>query len=157
MCFRFVDKERNIREEFLRLFTVHRITGQVIGRHLLQNLESLSLDPHLVRFLGMDGAPNMSSEEVGVVSVVRETQPLATYNHCGNHCLNLTITHACALPVIRNALAKFKELVLFFTYSPKREGLLRHIFQSDEPDAKILKILLKLCFTRWVQRHDGYR
>ena len=43
LCVRFVDKEFNIREEFLNFSKVHRTTGAVVSKEILQVLKDLNL------------------------------------------------------------------------------------------------------------------
>ena len=81
ICVRFVDSVNNIREEFLQFSRLAHITGKHIAEEILKSLEDLG---------------------VSVQARIREKSPFATYIHCNGHCLNLVITHYCALPEVRN-------------------------------------------------------
>ena len=67
----------------------------------------------------MMGAKNMSSDRVGLQSLIREETPKAVYTNCSGHCLNLVIARSCGLPVVRNMPYKMKSKVNFFIYTPK--------------------------------------
>ena len=104
ICVRFVDAQSNIREEFLTFVKLTRLTGETIAHEILSTLEELQIPVKNMRGQGYDGASNMSSVRVGVQARIKEKSPLATYVHCSGHCLNLVISHSCALPEVRNML-----------------------------------------------------
>ena len=91
LCVRFVDKEFNIRKEFLHFSKVHRTTGAVVSKEILQVFNNLNLPVENARGQGYDGAPNMSSDTVGVQGRIIQISPLSIYIHCIGHCLNLII------------------------------------------------------------------
>ena len=156
LCFRFVDKNKDIREEFL-LFHLPRITGEVIATTILDFLQMTGLDATNIRGQGYDGAANMSSDNVGVQRRIKQQSPKAVYVHCSGHCLNLVISHSCSLPCTRNTIDKLKTCCWFFLASPKREGLLQSIIRKALPEeTKHRKGLLDLCKTRWAARHEAY-
>jgi hypothetical protein len=124
LCVRFVDKDRNVREEFMDFISMESITGEKIALAILNALESYGLDAAKIRGQGYDGAANMSSNNVGVQKRIRDVSEKAVYVHCSGHSLNLVIAHSCAIPGVRNALDKMKSCCLFFQVSPKREGKL---------------------------------
>lgn len=99
VCIRFVDKNKNIREEFLQFTQLTRVTGEAIAKQLFSDLKDLNIDVKKIRGQGYDGAKNMSSECVGVQACIK-VSPLAVYTHCSGHCLNLVISHSCALPSV---------------------------------------------------------
>ena len=45
---------------------------------------------------------------------------------------------------------------VFFNYSPKREGLLKSVTDSQVSDSGKKKPLLNLCVTRWTEHHAAY-
>lgn len=79
------------------------MTGEAIASCVLRNLTELGLDVKNVRGQGYNGASNMSSERIGLQALIQES-PLAVYNHCTGHCLNLVIASSCSLPVVRNVI-----------------------------------------------------
>ncbi|XP_013421627.1 52 kDa repressor of the inhibitor of the protein kinase-like [Lingula anatina] len=157
LCVRFVDKDSCIREEFLKFLPLQRITGENVAREILQALEDVGLNSEDIRGQGYDGAPNMSSGKVGVQARIKEVAPLATYSHCGGHCLNLVISHSSSIPNVRNVVDKLKHCCRFFQNSPKKEGLLDLIAKTNTFGEGRRKVLLDLCRTRWAERHGAYQ
>ena len=152
---RFVDSDKNIREDFLSFVTVERITGEALATALLSWLESRNIDVSFCRGQGYDGASNMSSSIAGVQARIRSVSPMAFYTHCQSHQLNLCVVKACSIPQIRNASGVISEIAKFFNYSPKRQHFFEHIIDAESPN-KTKKKLKDLCKTRWVQRIDSY-
>lgn len=157
LCVRFVDSERNIREEFIQFTIPERVTGEAIACDIIQSLDQLRLDVTHIRGQGYDGAANMSSDRVGVQARIRQESPLAVYMHCSGHCLNLVLAHSCKLPNVRKVTDMMTAVCLFFNSSPKRDSLLQNVITTMVPDASRRKPLLDLCKTRWAERQDAYR
>ena len=101
VCARFVDSKREVCEEFLSFIHLERIKGKQIAEALITFLQNNNIQLSDMRGQGYDGASNMSSGHSGVQARIRELAPLATYVHCGGHCLNLVIVKSCSLPDIR--------------------------------------------------------
>ena len=97
----------------------------------------------------------MSSERVGVQARIKVVCPLALYNHCRSHVLNLSIASACKVPQISSMVDVINETFKFFNNSPKRQRFFEHILDAFESDCTKSK-LLGLCRTRWVERHTCY-
>jgi len=116
LCARFIDKSNDVRKDFIAFIHLPRITGEVTAETIVSTLQGLGLEIENVRGQGYDGAANMSSDNVGVELRIRERSPKAVYVHCSGHCLNLVISHSCALPQIRNAM------LLVFPWKPKARG-----------------------------------
>ncbi|XP_014674057.1 PREDICTED: 52 kDa repressor of the inhibitor of the protein kinase-like [Priapulus caudatus] len=155
LCIRFVDKCKDIKEEFVRFSGLHRTTGYHIAQEMKSVLAEIGLDISNMRGQGYDGAAAMSSERIGVQKLIRDDAPKAVYMHCNGHCLNLVIGHACSNTDVRNMIDKLKAVCLYFKYSPKRQGLLEHIITKNAPGSK-RKPLLNLCKTRWAERQEAY-
>lgn len=156
LCVRFVDKECNIREEFLEFVLVERITGKYLATTIIDVLNRHQIPLNLMRGQCYDGAANMSSDRCGVQKFIMEEAPMAPYTRCNSHALNLVIVHACKNTDITHTLTKMKEVCIFFKYSPKREGLLEAIIKQGAPSAERRKPMLDLCKTRWAERHQAY-
>ena len=69
ICARFVDKNKDIREEFLSFLELERITGEKIAKGILEFLKENNIPVVNMRGQGYDGASNMSSAGVGVRDV----------------------------------------------------------------------------------------
>ena len=128
---RFVDANKDIREEFLEFKDLERTTGAAVSAVLLATLEALNFPIKDCYGQGYDGAASMSSERVGVQANILAHAPKGVYVHCASHCLNLVISHACSLQSIRNMIDKVKQVCIFFNYSPKRNGLFSAISSKN--------------------------
>lgn len=104
LTIRYVSADNTIKEEFVNFHRVGRCTGQLLGLQILERVDAIGLDIRNCRGQGYDGAAAMSSDEVGVMSVIKERAPNAIYLHCASHCLNLVITSACKITSIRKAI-----------------------------------------------------
>ncbi|XP_071483383.1 52 kDa repressor of the inhibitor of the protein kinase-like [Diadema antillarum] len=156
LCIRFVDKERNIREEFLSFQFLERIRGQDIGRAIVDTLCSLQIPITDMRAQCFDGAANMSSDRCGAQSYVRsQGADLAPYAHCSSHALNLVIAHSCRDTEVKHVIDQMKAICLYFNGSPKRQRLLECIVNKGCTPGK-RKPLLDLCRTRWAERQAAY-
>ncbi|PFX12621.1 Zinc finger MYM-type protein 1 [Stylophora pistillata] len=91
ICARFVDKKKDVREEFLTYIKLEKITGEKIAENILAFLNENNVPVTNMRGQGYDGASNMSSSTLGVQARIKKEAPLATYVHCNGHCLNLVI------------------------------------------------------------------
>lgn len=89
LCARFIDKNNDVREDFIAFIHLPRITGEVIAETIVSTLQGLGLEIENVRGQGYDGAANMSSDDVGVQRRIRGRSLKAGYVHCSGHCLNL--------------------------------------------------------------------
>ena len=61
LVIRFVDRNCNIREKFVKLSSLTRLTRKAIASVVVSDLEGLGLDICRIRGQGYDGASNMSS------------------------------------------------------------------------------------------------
>jgi len=91
LCIRFVDEQCNIREEFIQFSTVLRADGATVAAEILESLKKLGVLIEDCRGQGYDGCSSMSSNRVGVQARIKEVSPLAVYQHCCSHNLNLVI------------------------------------------------------------------
>ena len=66
MCARFIDKNNDVKEDFIAFIHLRRITGEVIAETIVSTLQGLGLEIENVRGQGYDGAANKSSDNVGV-------------------------------------------------------------------------------------------
>ena len=83
-------------------------------------LQRLNLLLARLRDLAFDRAPNMAKSIFGVQAILRTTQPLTLFVHCGAHCTNLIAKDSCDAPVlIWNSLCTFSEMGRLFADSLK--------------------------------------
>jgi hypothetical protein len=155
LCVRYVDEELfKIREDFLAFVPVYDVTGQGLANTLMSSLTSLGLDLNNLRGQGYDGASAMSGQFRGVQAFISEKVPSAIYTHCSSHSLNLCLSDASKIPMIRNCMGVISEVCSFFHKSAKRTAILKSSISECCPEMNRKK-LISLCETRWVQRHDS--
>ena len=128
------------------------MSGVNLARVITTALTDLKLDNGAMVAQCYDGAACMSSERIGVAAKIREQSPLAHYFHCAVHALNLATSRINQVDVIRNALGSMETAVSFLTDGAKREELL-HTAQHESIVEGERRKLLKLCQTRFVERH----
>ena len=124
LCFRFVDKDNNIREEFLDFIETERTDGKTLFNKVISWYANKGLDVKMGRGQAYDGASCMSSKNVGLGARMADINPKMPYMHCMSHRLNLSIGDACSLLTISTIIDKMKKLNNFFNKSPKKEILL---------------------------------
>ena len=98
----------------------------------------------------------MQSQKKGAASSISKESPSAIVTHCCSHNLNLSLATSCKVPIIDNITETYKAVTIFFNTSPKREGLLEHIFCLLCVSAQKRKVVIGLCKTRWSERDIAY-
>ncbi|XP_068704634.1 52 kDa repressor of the inhibitor of the protein kinase-like [Montipora foliosa] len=155
LVLRFVDKERNVREEFVGFYECEDgITGQAIATLIIKAVQELGLSMDFCKGQCYDGAGNMSGPCNGAAAIVRRQYPKAIYIHCMAHRLNLSVVSACKMQNVRNMFDTVGEVTRSFEYTPKKEALLVQIVKDVCPESRRHK-LLDVCKTLWIQRIDG--
>ena len=120
ICVRFVEKNKNIREEFVGLLPLERITGVYIAETVMSHLKKLGLELNNIRDQGYDGVSNMSSVNVGVQGIIRKGSPLIVYVQYSGCCLNLLMAGSCVLTNLRNTINKMMATCLFY-FQPQED------------------------------------
>lgn len=167
MSLRYVNKGGVVREEFVQFLDVHRqhqstsessnvntddtdkepkITGEAIGKIVIEALKTLNLDLLDCVGIGTDGCSVMTSQVRGAVTVIQFTATNAVRCPCFNHALNLSLGKSATVQSVRNAVGIVKEVVSFFTASAKRNFVLKNVVKGQ---------LIRMCETRWIERHDS--
>lgn len=159
-----VDGKHVVREDpitlvdvFSQLSTVDaegelRLSGDNLSKVLKETIERCRLDKgHLIAQC-YDGASAMASEKVGVATRIKEFAPLAHYYHCAMHGLNLSTSQITKVPTVRNALGTMETVIVFVTDSAKRTIVLQ---QAQRKTGMQKERLIKLCQTRFVERHTS--
>ncbi|XP_028413710.1 52 kDa repressor of the inhibitor of the protein kinase-like [Dendronephthya gigantea] len=132
---RFVDKQCQIREEFLGFVPCKKgVSGEAVAATIEEFLRDQNLPIDDCRGQGYDGAGNMAGRLSGVAARIQETNKKALYVHCNSHRLNLCVATCC------------KEQLRF--------DLLVKTIHEMLPTANH-KRLINVCKTRWVARIDG--
>ena len=71
------------------------LLGASIAEVILQKGANIGLDMDRCG-QSYDGAANMSGAIKGVSKIISDKYPLAVYQHCRSHCLNLSLMKACS-------------------------------------------------------------
>ena len=121
---------------------------------MLHHINELGLDLKYLIGKGYDGAASMSSERVGVCSVIKTAAPLADYFHCCMHALNLSCSRATKIPAIRHCMDDIKDINNFFKHA-KRKSYLQKVIARESSDDLQRRQLVTLCETRLVERHES--
>ena len=150
LSLRFLIKNE-IKEEFLDFINLDRTTGKAIADAILKSLRENGLDIQKCRDQAYDGASAMSLSVADVHGQIKLVAPLALYQHCRNHVLNLAIADSCKFIPIRNMVGSLNEVYLFFDLSPKRQRFLERFIEKSSKTK-----ILGLFRTRWVERHKCY-
>ena len=137
---------------------LERVRASDITTAIVNTLEGLGLSLNELRGQGYDGAATMSGEKSGVQKQIRDRQPKAVYTHCAGHSLNLAIVSSCSVPPVQNCIDQIKSLTLWIKFSPKREGLLKAVYQRgvQSGSTSTRAPILNVCITRWVENIDGW-
>ncbi|XP_071817210.1 zinc finger MYM-type protein 1-like [Apostichopus japonicus] len=154
ICFRSVDDELNVREDFIGLYEMASSTGEAISIMILDVIARLGLSVENLRAQTYDGASNMSGKYRGCQAKIKEKQPLAMYFHCSSHVSNLVMKDAvteCTL--VRDALQWVHELGVLYRRSGKYKGIFKDIAADIEGLGGTSSANIRpLCPTRWLCR-----
>ncbi|KAF0299721.1 repressor of the inhibitor of the protein kinase [Amphibalanus amphitrite] len=129
-----------------------RMSGANLAKVISNTLGDLQFDTRHLVAQCYDGAAAMASSLKGVSAHIRASAPLAHYFHCTAHALNLATSKMDSVTVVRNASTTLESLVVFLTDGAKRMEQLCQAQAQELEEAQRLK-LLKLCKTRFVERH----
>ena len=130
-----------------------KMSGENIGKVILREIGRIGLDPSFCVGQGYDGASAMSSERIGAAANVKKVAPLADYFYCASHCLNLSASKTLKVLALSCCLDTVKKVVAFFQ-SAKRDKVLLDSIALENDDQRKRK-LIKLCTTRFIERHQA--
>ena len=94
VCFRWVDSELEVHEEFVGLRDVKSTNAETLSAELKDVLVRLHLSPSKMRGQCYDGASCMGGVKSGVAARLSREEPRAVYTHCYGHALSLTCSDA---------------------------------------------------------------
>ena len=150
ICIRHVDKNFNIKEDFVGLYEVSATTGEMLSKVLLDCLTRLQLPIQNLRAQTYDGAANMSGAFKGCQARIKSVQPLALFHHCGAHITHLVVSKAIVQAVfMRDALSHVQKLGTLYGNSGNFKKLYLNL--DDDPHSNITS-LKPICPTRWLTR-----
>ena len=145
ICLRFVEKNKNIGEEFVGLLPPEQITGVCITETVMSHLKKLGLELNNIHGQGYDGVFNLSSiNNVGVQGIIKKESPLIVYVQYSGCCLNLAIAHSCSLTNLRNIINKIKA-TCFFSFKPTKILTIASLLENSCLQGQKQKALIDLC------------
>ena len=98
LVLRFVDKDGEIREEFLGFLHCELgLTGKALAETILTEIGNLTLDINNCRGQGYDGAASVSGHINGLSAHILRINEKAVYTHCYSHRLNLAVAASCSI------------------------------------------------------------
>ena len=125
LVLRFVDKDNNIREDFLKFIHCHEgLHGSELATILLKGIHDLGLDISNCRGQCYDGAGSVSGHINGLDAHILRLNKKAIYTHCHSHRLNLVIAKSCCVQGGRNVLDQITDISYFFNLSQERQKIL---------------------------------
>ena len=125
LVLRFVDKDGEIREEFLVFLHCELgLTGIALAETILTEIGNLTLDINNCRGQGYDGAASVSGQINGLSAHILRINEKAVYIHCYRHQLNLVVAASCSIQYVRKVLDEIKELSFFFSFSEPCQKIL---------------------------------
>jgi len=146
------DKEDLV--DFLECDTDTGVTGTVLAEKITTSITRYGLDMHNLRGQAYDGAGNMAGKSKGAAAIIQKANPLALYQHCSSHALNLAVVKSIQNTSIRNMMGAIERTSTFMEGHPKRGYAFEKAVLETQPESRKHK-LKNLCRTRWVQRLDG--
>jgi hypothetical protein len=157
LTIRFLSKTNGveIKEIFVGFKPLSDLTALGISCVILEFLHSIGLNMMKIRGQGYDGANTMSGNQGGVQKIIRDKVPHAIYIHCASHSLDLVIRYCCGLDVVQNFFVILTKTITFFNESSKRKSLFKAAVEATTGDETRRRTLLKLCDTRWVEKHTS--
>ena len=150
ICFRWVDSDLEVHEEFVGLYQIPDIAANTIVQALKDCLLRLNLQWNRCRGQCYDGASVMAGHKNGVATQILAVEPRALYTHCYGHSLNLAMCDAMKkCKVCRDALDVTHEICKLVKFSPKRNAIFDKLKEELSPETPGLRVL---CPTRWTVR-----
>ena len=122
-------------------------TGEKISRKIIEMLTENNVPVDKMKGQVYDGAALMASVKVGCQARITFMNKLAVYTHFRNHVFNLSIAHACKLPLVRSMIDRINSTFIFFDSSPKRQRYFERVWKQKSTKLK-RKTILGVCRTR---------
>ena len=90
ICFRYVDENVDVHEEFIGLYECPNILANTIVARLQDVMLRVNLQLSRCRGQCYDGGSNMASCKSGVKAQILQLEPRALFTHCYGHSLSLS-------------------------------------------------------------------
>lgn len=155
ICFRWVDQELLVHEDFVGLYEIPDISADTLVAAIKDCLLRMNLQLKRCRGQCYDGAASMAGSRTGVATQILSLEPRALYTHCYGHSLSLAMCDTMKLcKGARDALDITFEISKLLKYSPKRHAMFEKLKKELAPDTPGFRVL---CPTRWTVRGESLR
>lgn len=89
------------------------------------------LDSKLCVGVGTDGCSVMTSNDIGAVTTILKTCPMAVRCPCFNHALNISLSQSSKVVSIRNTVSILKEVIAFLIVLPQATSCFQKYFETQ--------------------------
>ncbi|XP_046861388.1 52 kDa repressor of the inhibitor of the protein kinase-like [Xenia sp. Carnegie-2017] len=156
LILRFIDKNMDIREEFIAFLQCKwGLSGENLAKLILDKLKDLGLPIEDCRGQGYDGAGAVAGCVKGLAAQILKLNSKALYTHCYSHRLNLSVCDSLSDIEVKKVLNKIKDVTNFINISQTRnipfEETVRNSLETDSKKTRLPDV----CRTRWVERVKG--
>jgi len=155
ICFRYIDENVDVHEEFIRLYEWPSILANTIVAHLQDVMLRLNLQLPCCRGQCYDSGSNMAGCKSIVKTQILQLEPRALFTHWYGHSLSLSVADTIrAVKYLGSIMVTVHELSKLLQYSPKRLALFKDIKAEISPDSVGFCVL---CPTRWTVRNETFQ
>lgn len=155
LCFRYVDADINVHEQFFGLYEVPSISADVLFGAIQDVLVRMNLSINRCRGQCYDGASVMAGKKSGVAKRIQDEEHRALFSHCYGHSLNLAASDSVkGCKLMADALSTTFVISQLIKFSPKREALF-HALKNELDSESSSGGIRVLCPTRWTVRGES--
>ena len=149
ICFRWVDDDLNVHEDFVGMEPVGRATADKVIAVIKKAIKLMNLKLCNARGQCYDGVSVMSGAKAGVAKQIKDIIKKCLYTHCYGHSLNLAVKDACDVSCLKDTFEYASEICKLVKNSPQRDTHLKEIWLETENENAGLHAF---CKTRWTVR-----
>ena len=136
VCIRSVNKNFEVREDFVGLYDVNCTTSESIFNKLQEVLVKLNLSTSKLRGQCYDGASNMAGKLNGVAKRMQNIENRGIYIQCQGHIVNLAASDCIkGSKALKQALDYGFEIIKLIKKSPKREAKFKTLKEEIEDNS----------------------
>ena len=135
ICFRYIDENVDVHEEFVGLHECPNILANTIVTHLQDVMLRLNLQVSHCHGQCYDGGSNMAGCKSGVKDKILKQELRALFTHCYGHSLSLSVADTIRTVKYLGAIMDtVYELSKLLQFSPKCSALFKDIKAEISPD-----------------------
>lgn len=155
---RYVDQTNKVVERTIAFFSTKKTSGKCLYELLLTKLREIGLKASNIVGCSFDGASNMTSDVIGVISYIQTNDnPNCFFSWCLSHRFNLCITWALKESIkIKEMLLLAEESAKIFRGSYKRMNVWVEVAKTT-PNFNSKKRLKLIGKTRWSSKEEAVK